>query len=1050
MMSPSFDTQAPAAFTRPKFELCTPLESHHNIRTGAELLYYNAQNNADFLYCLQARKPAGNDLEFDKITFKDMYRAVLNCATWIKENISSAQFEPHIDGEGKICRGPPVALLLGSDIGVMMHILALSYLGIPVVLLSARLSAPAVAHLLEKTSAKSIIVSSRVSEVAIEALNLLSSDENPRIYNQIPYDEFLGVQRSAVPEMCNLVSPTDRNVLILHSSGTTGLPKPIYHTHKYLLGYASCHQISDDGVIQPLNLSTLPLYHGFGLLAPSLGLSIGMPFCLPSASTIPTAELTVRLCQSTGAHSLMTVPSILEDLLHLPESEGVTELLKMDFVAVGGGPIKPSVGEQLSAAGVKLLNHAGATEIGAIAPIFKPDENYDWHYLVLRKDIGLRLEPIALTEGPERHRLVGFPFGWGTRFEVQDLLECNPKHPETQFKILGRNDDLLVLANGEKVLPRILESTISALEDVKAAVACGEGRFELGIIVEPVKSIEPERVMRFVDYIWPHIDEVNKQLDEHARVSSKSMVIVATDGKSIPRSDKGSCMRKETYRIFEREISNAYERLESNSNITVDLDGSELKDSLKRIVQICLHKKLDLGFDDDFFEYGLDSLQAIKLFRILSTSLKSSSRFQSKSITRDFVFRHTTVNKMAKELLEDCVTEVNRIERMKASVREFSFIAERSVILLTGSTGSLGSFLVAHLSQLRMVDKVLCLTRRVAEGDNAKVRQLRACESRGIQLSEECWSKIEVIEADLRAPQLGLDNTTYAFISQSITHIIHNAWPMDFNRAIESFEPHFQALQNLLQLAIHTHQSRPKMRPRIIFTSSIAAVGQYPTVMKSGPIPEIAIDDASVADNFGYAEAKWVCEKILENAGARYSKELETMVVRIGQLTGSEMSGFWNSNEHFPALIKSSQLIGHLPIINGTLSWLPVDIAAAALAEIALHSGDVAPVCHLENPVRQPWKDVLDILRNKLQLTGKAIPFDQWWKLVEANDDEQNIAKRLAKFFHEDFHRMANGTVVLETKRACGVSKTLRDCRGVDNVLIERYVDAWRNLGFLV
>ncbi|CCX04911.1 Similar to Polyketide synthase HetM; acc. no. P37693 [Pyronema omphalodes CBS 100304] len=1048
-MSPSFDAEAPKAFTRPTFELCTPLESHDNIRTGAELLRFNAENNADLLYCLQAKKPAGDDLEFDKITFKDMYRAVLNCAAWIKKDVTSAQFEPCVDEEGKICRGAPVALLLGSDIGVMIHILALSYLGIPAVLLSARLSPPAIAHLLEKTSAKSLIVSSRVSEVANEAINLLNSDENPYIYNQVPYDEFLGVQKTAVPEMCDLVSPTDRNVLILHSSGTTGLPKPIYHTHRYLLGYAGCHQISDDSAQQPLNLSTLPLYHGFGLLAPSLGLSIGMPFCLPSASTIPTAELTVRLSQSTGAQSLMTVPSILEDLLHLPASEGVTELLKMDFVAVGGGPIKPSVGEQLSAAGVKLLNHAGATEIGAIAPIFRPDEDYDWHYLVLRKDIGLRLEPVVTTEGSERHRLVGFPFGWGTRFEVQDLLECNPKHPETQFKILGRNDDLLVLANGEKVLPRILESTISALENVKAAVAYGEGRFELGIIIEPGKPIGPEGAAGFVNYIWPHINEVNEQMDEHARVSSKSMVIVATDGKSIPRSDKGSCMRKETYRIFEREISDAYERLESNSEVAVDLDGSELKNGLKRIVQMCLRKKLDLGFDDDFFEYGLDSLQAIKLFRILSSSLKTNSGFRSKSVTRDFVFRHTTINKMAKALLGDWATEVDRIGRMKASVREFGFTAERSVVLLTGSTGSLGSFLVAHLSQLRTVEKVICLTRKATEGDDAKIRQLRACESRGIQLSEEYWSKIEVIEANLKAPQLGLDDTTYTSLNQSITHIIHNAWPMDFNRAIESFEPHFQALQNLLQLAMHTHQSKPNIRPRIVFTSSIAAVGQYPTVVKSGPIPEVTVDDASVADNFGYAEAKWVCEKILENAGARYSEELETTVVRIGQLTGSERSGFWNSNEHFPALIKSSQLVGHLPVINGTLSWLPVDVAAEALAEIVLHGGDAAPAYHLENPVRQPWEGVLEIFRNKLGLTGKAIPFDQWWKLVEANNDERNVAKRLAKFFHEDFHRMADGTVVLETKKARGVSKILRDCPGVDKVLMERYVDAWRSSGFL-
>jgi acyl-coenzyme A synthetase/AMP-(fatty) acid ligase len=57
------------------------------------------------------------------------------------------------------------------------------------------------------------------------------------------------------------VDEQDRNVLILHSSGTTGLPKAIFQPHKYLLGYACCHIRTDEEDMAALNMSTLPLYH---------------------------------------------------------------------------------------------------------------------------------------------------------------------------------------------------------------------------------------------------------------------------------------------------------------------------------------------------------------------------------------------------------------------------------------------------------------------------------------------------------------------------------------------------------------------------------------------------------------------------------------------------------------------------------------------------------------------------------------------------------------------------------------------------------------------
>lgn len=119
----------------------------------------------------------------------------------------------------------------------------------------------AIAHLLKATTAGSIIASSKGVQAVQEAVDSLDESFRPVIHEQRPWETFVSETDGQLPPMCPLVDEDDRNVLILHSSGTTGLPKPIHHTHKYLLGYANNHLFPDDGHAPPINLSTLPLYH---------------------------------------------------------------------------------------------------------------------------------------------------------------------------------------------------------------------------------------------------------------------------------------------------------------------------------------------------------------------------------------------------------------------------------------------------------------------------------------------------------------------------------------------------------------------------------------------------------------------------------------------------------------------------------------------------------------------------------------------------------------------------------------------------------------------
>ena len=62
----------------------------------------------------------------------------------------------------------------------------------------------------------------------------------------------------------------------------------------------------------------------------------------------------------------------------------------------------------------------------------------------------------------------------------------------------------------------------------------------------------------------------------------------------------------------------------------------------------------------------------------------------------------------------------------------------------------------------------------------------------------------------------------------------------------------------------------------------------------------------------GYAEAKWVAERMLEVAEKR--TPLRPVAIRLGQITGTT-AGAWKTTEWLPALVKSSVHLGYFPAI---------------------------------------------------------------------------------------------------------------------------------------
>lgn len=390
-------------------------------------------------------------------------------------------------------------------------------------------------------------------------------------------------------------------------------------------------------------------------------------------------------------------------------------------------------------------------------------------------------------------------------------------------------------------------------------------------------------------------------------------------------------------------------------------------------------------------------------------------------------------------------------------------------VLVTGSTGSLGGHIAAHMARLPDVHTVVCLNR--LSQSSAEERQRKAFEARGIHIEDEFLTKLEVIETDTSKPLLGLPQETYNHLLDTVTHIVHSAWPMSLTRPVRMYESQFKVFRSMVDLARDIAGRLPApSRPGFLFVSSLAVVANYPALQKGGGdqqqqqlalVPEGPVG-AEASAGAGYADAKLVCEHVLARTlGQCPGRFSPAATVRVAQISGSTVSGHWNPTEYMPFLVRSSQVLGVLPRLGGTLSWCPVDLVASVIGELLLMSpedgaalGDAGRqlVYHVDNPARKPWGEMIASFASALGMSEDSIvPYQQWLNRVRRfrGSFNDNPAMQLEEFFMHYFVPMSCGGLVLDTARTRAQSRTLREMGPVGSDLVAKYVASWRQSGFL-
>ena len=722
----------------------------------------------------------------------------------------------------------------------------------------------------------------------------------------------------------------------------------------------------------------------------------------------------------------------------------------------------------------------------------EPDD-HDWAYLRISQSRMDHIWPRPVTDGQ-------FEFVFLEHYPSR--MESNSDHPPKSFyskdlfsphptkanawKYLGRLDDRVTLTNGEKVLPLPIEGRIKRHPLVKENVVFGVARAIPGLLAFRADAAKHLSDADFVEAIWPDVEAANQAAESFSQIG-KDMIVPLPAGVEFPQADKGSIIRPQMYRAFEKEIDDAYARLDQQQEGDLRLDLAGLEKHLLMVGSEVLGTQLE-SKTADFFTAGMNSLGAIQMRGMIIKGLDLGGN--SKRLSQNVVFETSNVENLAKHL-EQLRHGHNALVNdwgivMRGMIQKYSVFQRHSsasvifpkqhIVVLTGATGSLGAHLLSKLSSLSSVSRIYCLVR----GVNPLSRLHEALQDRKVDHES---SKTIALTADLSQPFLGLDSSTYTEIQSLATHIVHAAWPVNFQLTLSSFEPHVQGLHNLLRLSLSSPHPRPA---RLIFCSSVsAALGSPPPAR----IPEQVIEDLEHASDMGYGRSKLVGEHIVaaavEQAGA------EASILRIGQVVGDTKHGIWNDREAIPSIVRSALTMGVLPDLKVWCDWLPVDTLADVVNQLAglgsidffqgkededevksngitkqpsphasgKGKGNVELVYNVNSPHTFAWTSTFLPALRAAGIQFETVPFEDWIQRLRslssnhspdkpaAADPDKNPALKLLQYYESAFtdkDEPRDGRAEFDTEKAKRDSKALREAEDVfESGLVGKMVGWW-------
>ncbi|KAK0451172.1 NRPS-like enzyme [Desarmillaria tabescens] len=551
-------------------------------------------------------------------------------------------FKRYIRGEAPVTIGILANTNSITYSAVITGLMRLGFIPFPI---SPRNSAAAVAHLLKSTNCKHLAVGQDVSLQKVADMvchQFWETDVDDKI-TTVPMPCFgdLFSEKPGAYEPLPPVRPDwSQTAFIMHSSGTTRFPSPIYATHKNLLHHAVRPYYGDMDLCGQVHAAqATPVYHVMGFVSITNSTATGSVMaCFPPVEppVIPTAERLLSSIINTGTTVVFAIPSFLVEWARDPQA---VEVLKAATAVIyGGGPLEKDVGDILVANGVFLFSVYGLTEstVSMVMPDSIPAEGWEWMRVARNVDVALvptdeqDIYRLYVKDGPLHSPAVFDSEIDGVKaFDTKDLVQLHPSN-RNLFKVYGRADEQIMHSTGEKTNPVPIEAGLVTDKRIAAAMMFGRSKFQPGVLILPTpeEAFDPSDTVRLAEYrasIWDTIMKVNEQAPQHSRIY-KEMIIVANPVKPFEFTTKGSLRRQAVLKAYEQEIESLYKTVDEVSQTDVVIPQlwtlRNVVTMVRDIVTAVFERKI--GDSDDIFLAGGDSLTATSIRNSLLRALRKS------------------------------------------------------------------------------------------------------------------------------------------------------------------------------------------------------------------------------------------------------------------------------------------------------------------------------------------------------------------------------------------------------------------------------------------
>jgi thioester reductase-like protein len=707
--------------------------------------------------------------------------------------------------------------------------------------------------------------------------------------------------------------------------------------------------------------------------------------------------------------------------------------------------------------------------------IFNPKDPKLWQYFVFdSKAMGIDWRP----RGADEYELVirrkdpedpdiqtcFYTFPELSEWSTKDIYQPHPTL-EDHWIYKGRADDVIVFSNGEKLNPVSIEATVSGHPLVKGAIVVGQERFQAALILEPTPEALPkneEEATAFINDVWPLIEKANSETVAHGRIT-KNFVTLSDPAMPFLRAGKGTVQRLGTVRLYSDFIEALYQKAEADGSadvsVTLDLESEcTLTESIIGAFETELEVK-NLGPDTDFFSAGVDSLKVMTATNLLRSALKKAG-IDTTTIAARVIYSHPTPKALAtyilsikggvadqdddsKQILESQRLVSKYTENMPKPKTDKQQPSDKDqTVMITGTTGSLGAYMLDQLCQLPSVKKVIALNR---DKDGGFSRQHSVNDNRGLT---QDFSKVEFLYADLSLPDMSLGKDKYDSLLATVDRVVHNAWPVNFNISVSSFENSIRGVRHLVDFSAAASKHVP-----IVFVSSIGTVGNWNS---SDKVPEVALHDWTLPQ-MGYGLSKLAGSLILDAAAER--SNVPTASVRVGQVAGSRgEKGIWNPQEFIPSLIASSVYLGALPDHLGAqqeIAWTPVEDIAGLILDVAgittqKSVAEISGYFHGVNPSIADWAHLAPAVKDFYGDGMSIVSLAEWVKRLEASEKEsdlpveKNPAVKLLDTYRGMLAAKEQGqTMRFALERTKSHSPTIREAGPITPALMRNWCRQW-------